>query len=1362
MMRIVGKVIACILLWFLSCGTVWGLSNANIQVLTMRDGLADNTVWSIFKDSDGFMWFGTENGLSRFDGKVFTSFSHPEYFAKVEFIQDAQPHALWYVSNGNLEAFNREQDCFLPIEWEESAPVLNDIQQLCAQSDSTIWALQNSVLYGIDVTPRFKEGFLVAFKARVRQAYPLHDALKDEVQTFCFTQQGQLALVTRHGGLVIADSSQLEKLHTSPIIKWLDGDFRGINSFAQVGDYLWLSTNLYGAFSYHLPTGSIRQYTYSDSPSSALPHTDVYAVTPLPYNGGFFLATWSGYTLLQPSSSGVLEAKVFDISTDAQLKEHELRMLSAFCDTEGNLWAGTRGGGVLRISTRDEICQQIFLQRHNVFCALEYDNDHYLWAATFHDGIMRSTGRYNGQDSITLQKVSASPTQEACYSVAKDTDGSLWFGYAGGLLLHMDPTTGNHTHFQIATQPAPNTPPSAATPTETPDIWALYLDREGHLLAGTSNGLYLVNRSERTAVRLFDGFHVFALTATHENTYWVGTAQGLVHYNPKTKELKTGYDPATLKNKSIRSVFFSSHGDLYIGYENGLGVISHNTDALSAFYTTRDGLSSNFIGCITQDDQGRIWIGSNSGITYFNKDLQLFHNFYVSGNYRSVLNLNRRILWGTNRDIIALNPLSERFSLTAHNKTFITQLEVNNEPVVINEARNGQIILSKGAPFSEGITLNPRNFRFSVLFNNFSYSQQEQRFQYRLYPYEKEWRLTTGSEKVSYARLPHGKYTLQANSMSPDGTLGPMTSFSVTIRPKWTETVWFFLGCILLFLATMAFIWARLNKSQERKERETFLQQEMQRITQERRHEEQLHRERINLFTNISHELRTPLSLIIAPLKDLLRQSPLPAETWRDKLKLMEKNATLLSSTVDQILYLQKMEAKMVEPVFSPTDLVTLTRQEVAAFSDLAGIKHIALTTDVKEDALHVYADAQQMASAIRNILSNALKYTPDGGKVHVALEKTLVMETPCCRISISDNGPGIQREDVAHIFDPFSTSANQPTFSNKMGIGLKTVKNIMDLHRGNIEISTQPGQGSTFTLNIPILGEAIAQPDTDTHVPSGDTALDGTTAGDTASASTSPNTTSPKTDLPTMLIIEDNADMQAYLNSLFNKEFRICQAYNGQEGLQKALQELPHIILCDVMMPVMDGFRCCQAIRSHPQTFPIPILMLTAKNEEVDVLQCLRHGADDYLMKPFNPAVLEAKVHHVIRLRDDLEAFYQRTLSKKKEAPEKSLFMKQIVYFVEQNLSNSELSVKDIANELNISNQTLFRKLKKETDLSATELIRAIRISKAASLLTQQKYAIPEIAEMVGYNDTATFREHFKKRFGVVPSQFMASEAPK
>lgn len=1337
----------------------------DIQLLTMRDGLADNTIPCIYKDEDGFMWFGTDNGLSRYDGKAIQNFKPADAsYVSVSGIVRLSDDFLGIVSDGFLYYFDRKLETFLPIDIESGRTI--GVSHVLAADDSSFWGISGSrlVLYQWKIQQGKEEKERV-IRVHIQKEFQLLEEKEETFSSLCYYEEEKNAiwLTTNRGNLILFHPDTPESYQKIPLTS---GKPLQVTSILNREGVVWVSTIAKGILRYHTKSGHIDRISFGGTgKGNLLSHTDVYQII-FVGNNRYLAVTWGGYTLLMPDEKQPeeLTSEIYSNTHTQIYRNLETRMISAYYDPNGLLWIGTNGGGVMYSDLRSQFYDRYYQDRHNEICGILMDDNHRVWLATYHKGIMRSDMPYVHGKKLSFSKVDtgSGKPEETMLCALKDVDGNLWFGNINGTLTVYYPQTGRFVIHSLLVDGAAN----------RASVWALYMDNKSRLYIGTGDGLLLYNFQEGTCVKLpaqqylNEKRHPFvrAIAQTKDGTIWLGTSNmgvcRVIESTSGESSVENGYERnMNVEYRSVRSLLASSDGNLYIGYTDGFAILSPQQNSISAYYTTDSGLCSNFIGCLAEDSKGRIWLGSNSGISRYGRRQHLFYNYYIAGSNRSVLFSDKTLFFGNNQSLTYFNP-EEINAYPTNERVLITGLEVDNRPVGIGEKVKNQIILNKVVSSTDRIVLDNDNRDFSLTFNNLSYSDEQQKYNYRLLPYQGNWLISDEGEKASYTNLPAGDYVFEVKNIYPNGETGEVTSLKVIILPHWSQTFVFRLFVSLLLLGGMAYGIRLIKLRQKRMEHEMQMKHELLTVSLEREKERQIRVERENFFTGIAHELRTPLTLILAPLQELMKLCG-PSEDSYKKLQLMYKNATSLHTLVDQLLYVQKIEAGMVRLQLSEVDLVQLVCNVSEPFRQMAEIKGLHFTVDLPEGKLLCWIDEGKIASAVQNLLSNAFKYTSSGGQVLLSVSHIMRSDQGYCQIMVSDSGAGIPVDLQNHIFESFITGDNIPEMSTKVGIGLHIVKNTIDLHHGLVTLKSMPDEGSTFTLYIP---EGKAHFAKDTYE-----LTDGRQEKTMQTEELEPKpfltTSESEAQEPlskkSLLVIEDNEDVREYIRSLFTSRYAVYEAGNGEEGLRIAKEQLPDLIISDVMMPVKDGFTCCREIRMCQETAHIPILMLTAKAEDADIMQSCDCGADDYMMKPFNPEVLKTKVDNLILQRERLKRIYTKALMLKQESEEgkkEDVFLQRLIHIIEANLSNSDFNVKMLAEQLNMSQPTLYRKVKQRSDLSVIDMIRSIRISKAATLILENRYSIQEISEMVGYSDTRTLRKHFMEQFGVSPSKYMDS----
>ena len=1329
----------------------------DVHLLNMQNGLADNTISAVYKDKEGFVWFGTRNGLSRYDGRQITNFELKSGYPNISNLKEIFDGVLAFLDNGVFSAFDLKKERFLSVVSFSGKSISS--RGMLQKNDSSVWVISGRELHLMRRCAS-KESNL---QLQVEEKYSGWDNHDDPLVAITYSpDRKNICLIDEKGRIILLDAANLKSFR---VIDFGRTEKLSVNSVLYDDDRIWISTISQGIIYYNERTGKIKQLTYNVIPASdRLSHTDAFSVIRLNENK-YLAVTWNGYTVMtiDKNNQDEISTEIYSNTSSLMHRNLETRMIAAYYDSHGILWIGTDGGGVIWSDLRMQFYDRFYQDRHNEICSIVNDDDHYVWLATYHKGIMRSRKPFDILEKMDFFQVEDQNVkkQQTVLCGLKDEKGNLWFGNLDGSLTCYYKKERSFKILKVITEDGVLNKSS---------VWALFLDSKGCFWIGTQKGLLLFDRESNkcrkmhfkaSGLQSLSPLYIRTIAETSDHTLWLGTANYGICKVINENKLQTGYEKEYgMAENSVRSLLASSDGNLYVGYMTGLAIFSPKQNSITHVYTTRDGLCSNFIGCMTEDANGQIWLGSNSGISRYSRHQHLFYNYYIAGSNRSVLHWGDVLFWGNNKSLTYFNPDDIKAFATSET-IVITGLEVNNKPVEIGRKVNGQIILSQSIFYTPFVRLNHANRDFALTFNNLSYSESQQKYSYRLRPYQPDWLVANGGEKVSYANLPAGKYTFEVKNIYPDEKESKVTSLKVEILPHWSETFFFRFCVIVWVLMAIYMVIHRIKLRQKRLEHELRLEHEIFTATVERDKEKQIRMERENFFTNAAHELRTPLTLILSPLQELLGAVH-PSDTVYNKLAAMYRNGTSLQTLVDHLLYVQKIEAGMIKLRLSKVDIVVLAKQISDSFRELAKVKGLDFTVDLLAEPLWLWIDVEKVGSAIRNLLSNAFKYTSPNGNVTLRMNRVEIDEYSFCSIIVSDTGKGIPTELQGRIFESFITGENTPLFSNKVGIGLRIVKNTMDLHHGTVTLDSCLGKGSIFTLLIPegnahFSGdqyEFIATPEMEEHP----LLFPVVQAQDQEEKSSNRKNS--------LLIIEDNEEIRHYVYTLFCKNYAVYEAADGDEGVRIATDKLPDLIISDIMMPVKDGFTCCKELREQPRTAHIPILMLTAKAEDADVLQASRIGVDDYMMKPFNPEILKSKVQNLIVQRERLKRIYTKTLMLKQQeggcatdenAPDD--FIQQIIQIIEANLSNENFNVKMLADQLNMSQPTLYRKIKQRSELAAIEMIRSVRMGKAASLIMENRYSMQEIAEMVGYSDTRTLRKHFTEQFGVSPSKYMEKE---
>lgn len=1344
-----------------------------LHQLNMSNGLVDNIITCIYQDQDRFMWFGSSNGLSRYDGKQIRNFSVDNARMYVSDIKETSDDKLWVIANEYLYCFDRRKEKFVLPSFQDGKKAIS-VSAMEITGDSLFWIVKGGQLQCLKRHYKLVKGDL-QIEMTVEAGYPFFLDEGESFSNLCASQDGHfLYLVTDKGNLLFFDKIAGKVVRK---FKYSINSSANATTIMSEGEYIWVSSIVGGVTRLHIPTGKSDYYQYNeDARLSSLSHSDAYGVVALD-NDSYIAVTWNGYTLLAPEENdpSKLSATPYTNTSFLQYRNVETRMISVYYDKEGILWIGTRGGGIVYFDFRQHSYMQYHSKKHNEISAQIADKDGRIWLGTYHEGIMRSDQPYAKSRPLNFSPV-GNQKEVPVFCAIKDSCSNLWFGNASGNLICYDWSSDS---FHIY-------PLNHLGKKVNSYIVALMIDSRYRFWVCTSAGLYLFDHqtghfelfSLREALKEDAEPWVTAICEDKQRNIWIGTAKGIVRLsqvNVRPLKMVHGYEEKeNIGARVVSALLTGTDGTVYVGYKNGFGIIPVGEDRITSFYTVKDGLCNDCIDCIVEDEKKRIWLGSISGISRYSRQQHVFYNYYISSSNKSVMLFKNTLFWGNNKSLTYFEP-EILTSATIASKTLLTGLEVDNKQINIGEKIKGQVVLDSNIASIDHLELVNANRDFSLLFNNLAFSKDLQKYSYRLYPYQKDW-IVSEAGKVSFTNLSAGYYIFEVKTLFPNNTEGDVTALPITILPHWSQTVWFRLLLIFSVLFLVGYIFYSLLRRQRRFKKMIQLKHELTIANLERNAERHIREERENFFMNAAHELRTPLTLILAPIHDIMK-SITPSDNWFDSFSRLHKNYLSLQTLVDRLLYVQKIEGGMIKLHLSESDIKEIVSRVANPFLQMAMVKKREFLVQVDTVPLYLWVDVAKIESAVQNLLSNAFKYTSQNGRIELAVSEAEIDGRPYCLVTVSDNGVGIPDDLQQHVFDSFVTGKRIPQYSTSIGLGLHIVKHTMGLHHGFVTLTSRVGEGSRFVLHIPV-GLSHFVPGEYEMVPDpvkGDLLEECTTeerpmeeviAEKNETMEETVNRV--KNNKEFLLIIEDHDEMREYLCSLFKEDYNVIEAGNGEEGVAMADKYIPKLIISDIMMPVKDGFECSREIRENKRTFHIPVIFLTAKAEDADRLKSLQIGVDDYIMKPFNPEFLKEKVKALIEQRDLLRKLYAKTLMLDEEVLESSedvqdVFMPKMLQIIEENLSNRNFTIKVLTDKLNMSQPTLYRKVKQKTGLSIIEVIHGVRMSKAASIIMSGRYSsLTEVAEMVGYDSMISFRKQFVAQFGVLPSKYMEEKMRK
>lgn len=756
-------------------------NHTNFKQLTIQDGLKDNTVLSIHKDSKGIMWLGTSTGLSKYDGNHFTNYTLDQYFSmNVRKIEEDSRHILYLQTNDWITYM----DCKDENTGRLHTLVKNkdyQVTDFLLLNDSTLFACDNQTLSSFRIMLD-QNGHPFS---KLEKVYPFEMAKGERFMEFCITNNHRkIYLVTNSARVLLLEISTGRVLKQKRLLT-TKHEF-GASSVVCHNGKLFISSMLHGIF---IMDTSLENLSHIANQQNIFPthlsHNDVYNIIPIS-DSSILATTWYGYTMLLADNNipGGWTTEIRTSEPTWQSLNFEARMISSYYDPHGFLWIGTHGGGVLVSDWKWNFIKQYNFKEDNEVESIIIDDEKRIYLSTYEQGIFYTPPLYDLKD-FGLRELSQTDRKTVLCSM-KDKDGNIWFGYKNGMLVFYSPQKKEVQKYNV---------------TDTP-INVLFTDSKKNFWIGTENGLFLYDcdKKKKKEVKLKQTVNcVFDIAEDNEGNLWIATSLGLLKLNYANNKQHIQHFPTNKHTYTAQTVLAAKDGTVYVGYQNGLGIVAHGETTVKQVFTTMDGLGSNWINCLLEDKQGYIWIGTNSGFSCYDKSINQFYNYYASGSSRSVALWGDMLCWGGNKHLLFFSPQQaiNTFKANTKNPIIITGIEVNNKPLIPGKPVNGQMVLTKTAEYTDYISLSHKNRDFALSFSNSPYPTA-QKYVYRLIPYQNEWIECNSKEKISYANLLPGNYTFQIKNQKAVKE-EDITSLKINIQPHWTQT-WMFRLFVLLVI----------------------------------------------------------------------------------------------------------------------------------------------------------------------------------------------------------------------------------------------------------------------------------------------------------------------------------------------------------------------------------------------------------------------------------------------------------------------------------------------------------------------------------------------------------------------------------
>jgi signal transduction histidine kinase/DNA-binding response OmpR family regulator len=947
-------------------------------------------------------------------------------------------------------------------------------------------------------------------------------------------------------------------------------------------------------------------------------------------------------------------------------------------------------------------------------------------------------------------------------ALQKARDNKLYIGTFSHGVIIMDLLTGSRFHLQKG---------SAADKLNSNDIFSLFEDSKGNIWAGTNGDGVNVIRNNKVVAKYTpfppaagNEYHlpvngyIRAVMEDREGRIWIGShGAGLAVLHPDGKWTVYTKDNSSLPSDKIQVMFCDSRGQMWVGtFGGGLSLYDKNKDQFIT-YSEEDGLPNTTIYQILEDAQGRIWFSTNTGISSFDLQHKTFRNFTTHNGVQpnnflhasGIRTTDGELFFGGLQGFNYFNPLTLTINRNVPT-VLLTDVKISNKSV----------IPGKDSPIKEHITVAKeirldykQNLTLSFVALNYTIPKQNH-YAYKLEGFDKDWNYTGSINTASYTNLDPGEYRFFVKASNNDGIWSKgETLIKIYVRPPFWRTTYAY----ILYLLTIGGLLLFIRHRGIRKLRKQFaLEQEREQA----RRVQELDRLKLKFLTNLSHDFRTPISLIMGPVDQLIAEGAVNGKP--EKLQMIKRNARRLLNLVNQLLDFRKMEEHELRLQLSNGDIVSFVKEVSESFRDMSERKHINFVFKSEIDKMQVWFDHDKIERVLFNLLSNAFKFTLEGGTISVLIDKNTITGsgTNWVCIKVADTGIGIPEDKKQKIFDRFFQNYSASAVLNQgTGIGLSITKEFIKMHGGEITVNSEPDKGSVFTIHLPLrTAEPVIE---ELPVQSAEPVAVHEELPLTPQPSQSHNEENNLAEPFCILLVEDNEDFRFYLKDNLRNSYKVLEAENGKQGAQMALTYHPHLIVSDISMPEMDGIALVKKLKSDKRTSDIPVILLTALTGDDQQIKGLGTGANDYITKPFNFEVLNAKIKSLLELKSTMKSTYTKQI--KVLAPEMEVestdekLLQAIVNCLENNITNQQLSVEFLSKQIGMSRSSLYTKLVQLTGQTPVEYIRSFRLSKAVVLMQKSNMTVSEIAYQVGFATANYFTKAFKSKYNMLPSEFIA-----
>jgi signal transduction histidine kinase/ligand-binding sensor domain-containing protein/DNA-binding response OmpR family regulator len=1366
------KIVRYLTAVILSLSFVCGMLHSQpirFERISTEEGLPDATIICMIKDRLGFMWFGTGNGLARYDGYSFRQFTSGPANTKnltnglVYALLEDRMGQIWVGTvGGGLNKFDPATETFTYYQHDPKNPQSLSHDQVYSLFEDRSGRLWIGTTGGLDYFDRERQTFAHF------DPDDISDPITNKVTSIYerSVEPGVLWLGTLGGGLKRFDCQTHGFTHyrndPRSDSSLSDNQIWFVHGSSESANILWIGT-INGLNKFDIARERFMCFKNDPRDPASLSHNGVR--TMLEDRSGILWIGTSGGGLnrFDPGKERFVSYSSDPRDTRSLSNNNVVTLFEDECNVH---WAGTRDGLNRFTSPKEDF---VIYQNdphnprslsNNFLWSLYEDKSGVLWIAS---GL--GLNRFDREtETFTCYKHDpdnlSSLRNNLVRTIYEDRRGILWVGNVNGMLHRFDRRTGKSKAIQLLVNQSNQ---------KDNDILSMLEDRNGTFWIGTTEGLQTFDREKWISKPITIGplgqdqtqrYQVNALYEDNDGTLWIGTStEGLLAFQSNSGTVTVYRNDSanthSLGNNNVAFVTRDKSGTLWVATRGG-GLNRFDDQKKEFNALTKDNvLPYSIIVGFLEDNSGNFWFSMGKGLCRFNP-VTAAYRIFDAREVRQGSGFNTRSFCKSKTGAMyfgGVNGLDVFYPDSIHDNAhvppiFLTSIKIHEKEFLTDTATAHlrTIRLSH--------TDNYLSFEFSAL--DFK-DQKYNKYAYMLEGLEREWISCDTRRYAGYTGLEPGTYVFRVKGSNNNGVWNTQgAALTIVIAPPWWRTTWAYLFYVLSTLGTIYAFYryqiARLS-----------LQHQMEIEHLEGIKLKEIDQVKTRFFANVSHELRTPLTLIEGPMKALLSGDY--TGDVKEVYQLILRNSRRLLLLVNQLLDLSKIEAGSLKLQARKYDFLLLVKGVVACFESLASQKNILVTTHYSSESIFGYFDIDKIEKVLTNLMSNAFKFTPNGGTVDVSVTQTSVTQL---EISVADSGIGIPPEHIGKIFDRFyQVDDSQTRGWEGTGIGLALTKELVELHKGEITVASEPGKGSIFTVRLPLdesrfdAREIVEDPKDALQndvisLPTGDEEISQIAINDQKVKPDDQNGSR------TLLVVEDNSDMRSYIRGHLGNGYTILEAEDGERGIAKAIETIPDLIISDVMMPVMSGYELCRKVKEDERTSHIPVILLTARADMRDKIDGLETGADDYLIKPFDAEELKVRIKNLIEQRQRLQKKYRGTIVLKPNdlnvtsADER--FLKKAIMVVEQHLSEEKFDTEKMAQALALSRMQLHRKMKALTGRSPHEFLRTIRLHRAADLLKSRVGNISEVAYEVGFGNPAHFARLFREEFGHLPSEVNGS----